>query len=83
MVALSPDPVRKRGDHKGRPYSRHCWRPFNETDHIHGLVIPGRHRKVANPESIALGRRLWIPGSRAKARAQNDTHMIRISKSLH
>jgi hypothetical protein len=41
---------------------------FHETDHIHGLVIPGRHRKVANPESIALGGWLWIPGSRAKAR---------------
>ena len=28
-----------------------------------GLVIPGRHRQVANPESIALGHWLWIPGS--------------------
>jgi hypothetical protein len=34
-----------------------------------GLVIPGRHRKVASPESIPFGRWLWIPGSRAKARA--------------
>jgi hypothetical protein len=31
-------------------------------------VIPGRHRLVASPESITLGRWLWIPGSRARAR---------------
>jgi hypothetical protein len=23
------DAVRKRGDHKGRPYSRQCWRTFD------------------------------------------------------
>jgi hypothetical protein len=34
-----------------------------------GLVIPGRHRQVASPESITFGRWLWIPGSRAEARA--------------
>jgi len=28
-----------------------------------GSVIPGRHRQVASPESIAFGRWLWIPGS--------------------
>jgi hypothetical protein len=32
-------------------------------------VIPGRHRQAANPKSMALGRWLRIPGSRAKARA--------------
>ncbi len=32
---------------------------------VHKLwsVIPGRHRKVASPESIPLGQWLWIPGS--------------------
>jgi hypothetical protein len=34
-----------------------------------GLVIPGRRPQVASPESITFGRWLWIPGSRAKARA--------------
>jgi hypothetical protein len=28
-----------------------------------GSVIPGRHRQVANPESITFGPWLWIPGS--------------------
>ena len=52
--------------------------PWNRS--MHGLVIPGRQAgspkskafwgpRVANPESVALGRWLWIPGSRAKARA--------------
>ena len=35
---------------------------FDETDHMGGFVIPGRHRKVANSESIALGQWLWVPG---------------------
>ena len=30
VVALLPaDAVREPGDHKGRPYSRQCWRTFN------------------------------------------------------
>jgi len=29
-----------------------------------GRVIPGRHRKVANPESLTLDRRLWVPARR-------------------
>ena len=36
-----------------------------------GSVIPGRHRQVASPESIALGLWLWIPGSR-KSAPRND-----------
>jgi cobaltochelatase CobN len=36
-----------------------------------GSVIPGRHRQVASPESITLGQRLWIPGSR-KSAPRND-----------
>jgi hypothetical protein len=52
----------------------HCGEPdivdrLHEIDHMRGLVIPGRHLKVASPESMALGHRLCIPGSRAKARA--------------
>jgi hypothetical protein len=43
---------------------------FDETDHMRG-VIPGRHRKVASPESITLGQWLWIPGSR-KSAPRND-----------
>jgi hypothetical protein len=39
--------------------------------HKLGPVIPGRHRKVASPESIALGQWLWIPGSR-KSAPRND-----------
>ncbi len=35
-------------------------------------VIPGRRRKVASPESMALGQWLWIPGSR-KSAPRNDT----------
>jgi hypothetical protein len=50
---------------------------YGETDHMRkavhklGPVIPGRHRKVASPESIALGQWLWIPGSR-KSAPRND-----------
>jgi hypothetical protein len=39
--------------------------------HKLGPVIPWRHRKVASPESIALGQWLWIPGSR-KSAPRND-----------
>src|SRR6266478_2001392 len=42
-------------------------------------VIPGRHRKVASPESITLGQWLWIPGSPLRG-APERRHMIRISK---
>src|SRR5262245_41062841 len=37
-------------------------RPFDETDHMR-VVMPGRHRKVAGPESLTLGQWLWVPGS--------------------
>jgi hypothetical protein len=42
---------------------------FHETDHMHGSVNPGPPPKMASQESIALGQLLWIPGSRAEARA--------------
>jgi hypothetical protein len=33
VVALLPaDAVREPGDHKGRPYSRQCWRTFIPSD---------------------------------------------------
>ena len=45
---------------------------FHETDHIRD-VIPGRHRNVASPESIAPASGYgWIPGSR-KSAPRNDT----------
>ena len=51
---------------------------------VHKLrsVIPGRHRKVASPESITLGQWLWIPGSR-KSAPRNDNAYDSNSKSIH
>jgi hypothetical protein len=43
--------------------------------------LTGRSRTQVS-RKIQLGRWLWIAGSQAKAAPRNDTHMIRISKSL-
>ena len=54
---------------------------FHETDHIRD-VIPGRHRKVASPESIAPASGYGFR-ARARARPGMTLHMIRTSKSLY
>ena len=46
-----------------------------------GPVIPGRHRQVANPESITSGK--MDSGFAAFAAPRNDIKMIRISKTLN
>jgi hypothetical protein len=42
-----------------------------------GYVIPGRHRRVASPESITFGLWLWIPGSLLSRRPGMTENVVR------